>query len=156
MNLSKEPGCMDVIETPIGRLMIYFKKDCLHLVRFANDDSNSDSGSDRKRFTDFNHYFKGKTIKITHKFNLEGTDFQKKVWNEIMNIPYGETKTYEDIAIAIGQPKAYRAVANACKQNPLAILIPCHRVVGKNELGGYNWGIEKKKWLIDFETKNKN
>lgn len=88
---------------------------------------------------------------INKDLQLIGTDFQLKVWNEIAKIPFGETRTYSEIAKNIGNPKAYRAVALACSQNKFAILIPCHRVVGKNNLGGYKWHINKKKYLLDYE-----
>ncbi|AGF85579.1 hypothetical protein QJ854_gp203 [Moumouvirus goulette] len=84
---------------------------------------------------------------------MKGTEFQKKVWKEILLIPYGETRTYSEIALAIGNPAAIRAVANACGKNNIAIFIPCHRVVGKNNIGGYKWGLEKKIWLIELEKK---
>ena len=90
--------------------------------------------------------------------NLKGTDFQKMVWNEIKKIPKGKTITYKELAIRIGKPKAYRAVANACAKNPLIIQIPCHRVIRSDGLlGGYSGkgGIKKKKQLLVEEGFNK-
>ena len=87
---------------------------------------------------------------------LEGTDFQKKVWKEISKIPYGETRTYKDLAVAIGRPNSSRAVANACGKNPYAPTIPCHRVVRSDgKLGGYSakGGIKAKKMLLEQEQK---
>lgn len=82
-----------------------------------------------------------------------GTKFQQSVWREIMKIPYGKTKTYKDIAIALGKPKSVRAVANACGANITAIIVPCHRVIKSNgELGGYRWGEKIKKNLIEQES----
>ena len=76
---------------------------------------------------------------------VNSSNFQKMVWQEIEKIPYGETKTYKDIAIAIGKPNAYRAVANACGKNPLPIIRPCHRVICSNgSIGGYSLGSGKK------------
>ena len=86
--------------------------------------------------------------------NLRGTDFQKMVWNEIKKIPKGKTITYKELAIKIGKPKAYRAVANACAKNPLLEIIPCHRVIrGDGKMGGYmgKKGIERKKRLLESE-----
>ena len=86
--------------------------------------------------------------------NLKGTDFQKMVWNEIKKIPKGKTITYKEIAIKIGKPKAYRAVANACAKNPLLGKIPCHRVIrGDGKMGGYmgKKGLERKKRLLESE-----
>ena len=83
------------------------------------------------------------------------TDFQRLVWTEIEKIPYGETRSYRDIAIAIGRPKSYRAVANACGENPLPIIRPCHRVICSNgEIGGYsiNGGVTLKKALLKCES----
>ena len=86
--------------------------------------------------------------------DLHGTLFQKSVWKEILKIPIGSTKTYQQIAEAVGCKRSYRAVANACGQNQLALVIPCHRVVGKHNIGGYRWGMELKMRLLDYE-KNK-
>ena len=86
---------------------------------------------------------------------LEGTDFQIAVWKELLKIPAGSTKTYKEIAVAIGKPKSSRAVANACAQNPYAPDVPCHRVVRSDEsLGGYSaeGGIERKRQLLEMES----
>ena len=83
------------------------------------------------------------------------TDFQRLVWREIEKIPYGETRSYRDIAITIGRPKSYRAVANACGKKPLPIIRPCHRVICSNgEIGGYsiNGGVTLKKALLKCES----
>ena len=83
------------------------------------------------------------------------TDFQRLVWTEIEKIPYGETRSYQDIAIRIGMPKSYRAVANACGKNPLPIIRPCHRIICSNgEIGGYsiNGGVTLKKALLKCES----
>ena len=91
------------------------------------------------------------------KMNLEGTEFQIKVWNELKKIPIGETKTYKEIAKLIGSPKAARAVANACGKNPYPITIPCHRVVRSDGgLGGYSGkgGVETKRQLLENEKNN--
>ena len=87
---------------------------------------------------------------------LKGTEFQIKVWEEISKIPYGETRTYKDLAIAIGKPRSFRAVANACGKNPYPPIIPCHRVVRTDgKLGGYSGkgGIKTKKMLLEQEQK---
>jgi methylated-DNA-[protein]-cysteine S-methyltransferase len=88
--------------------------------------------------------------------NLSGTEFQIKVWKEIKRIPEGKTRSYKEIAIAIGSPKASRAVANACGKNPYPIMVPCHRVVKSDgSLGGYSGlgGVKKKKQLLEKEKK---
>ena len=87
---------------------------------------------------------------------LEGTDFQVSVWKELLKIPIGKTKTYKEIALAIGKPNSSRAVANACAQNPYAPAVPCHRVVRSDgSLGGYSadGGMERKRELLDMESK---
>ena len=86
---------------------------------------------------------------------LEGTNFQRTVWKEISKIPFGETRTYKDIAIAIGKPNSSRAVANACGKNPYPVIIPCHRVIRSDgKLGGYSGvgGVKKKKELLKLEN----
>ena len=86
--------------------------------------------------------------------NIKGTDFQKMVWSEITKIPKGKTITYKELAIKIGKPKAYRAVANACAKNPLLEIIPCHRVIREDgKMGGYNGkkGVKRKKRLLKSE-----
>ena len=86
---------------------------------------------------------------------LEGTNFQRTVWKEISKIPFGETRTYKDLAIAIGKPNSSRAVANACGKNPYPVIIPCHRVIKSDgKLGGYSGagGVKKKKELLKLEN----
>ena len=86
---------------------------------------------------------------------LEGKNFQRTVWKEISKIPFGETRTYKDIAIAIGKPNSSRAVANACGKNPYPVIIPCHRVIRSDgKLGGYSGvgGVKKKKELLKLEN----
>lgn len=86
--------------------------------------------------------------------DLIGTPFQQRVWHTLREIPVGRTRTYADVATATGAPRAVRAVANACADNPIAVLIPCHRVVRKDGgLGGYRWGIERKRLLLERERR---
>ena len=88
--------------------------------------------------------------------SLSGTPFQLSVWNALLQIPYGETRTYGEIAAMIGNPKASRAVGMACNRNPIWILVPCHRVVGKNgALTGFEGGLDVKKALLDLEQRNR-
>lgn len=100
-------------------------------------------------------YFNGKNKSFDLTLDLKGSDFQKKVWNEIFKIPFGKTKTYADIAKKLGGKKAVRAVGHAVGKNPLAIVIPCHRVIGSDgKLVGYAGGLWRKKWLLNFENKD--
>ncbi len=98
-------------------------------------------------------YFKGKLIQFKTPMHLFGTPFQKCVWGELMNIPFGETRSYSDLATTLGKPTAYRAVALANSMNQLAIIVPCHRVISATgSLSGYAGGVERKKWLLDLEA----
>ena len=84
--------------------------------------------------------------------DIRATAFQRLVWEELQRIPHGQTRSYSDVAAAIGHPRAVRAVANACANNPVAIVVPCHRVVRKNgDLGGYGWGTKRKAVLLQRE-----
>ncbi|MFA8301145.1 MAG: methylated-DNA--[protein]-cysteine S-methyltransferase [Hyphomicrobiales bacterium] len=97
-------------------------------------------------------YFKGKLKAFSLKLNLTGTEFQMKVWNELLKIKLGELMTYQDIANNIGLPNAQQAVGNAVGKNPIGIIVPCHRVVGSdNKLVGFAGGIKNKKQLLLLE-----
>ena len=97
-------------------------------------------------------YLEGWQPDLNLPLDLRATAFQIKVWQQLQRIPVGETRHYSEIAAAIGQPKAVRAVANACASNPTALVIPCHRVIRKDRsLGGYRWGIERKRALLEAE-----
>ncbi len=98
-------------------------------------------------------YFSGRRQTFDFPYQLRGTDFQRAVWRELLKIPYGETRSYKDIAQAIGRPKAYRAVGMANNKNPLSIVVPCHRVIGSNgQLIGYAGGLASKKALLALEA----
>ena len=97
-----------------------------------------------------------KTI-LTLPLDLQATAFQMRVWSELRKIPFGETRSYAEIADAVGNPKAVRAVARACATNPVALINPCHRVIGSNgKLSGYRWGIERKKQILDREKEQQS
>ena len=101
-------------------------------------------------------YLNGKRKKFDLPLLKEGTDFQISVWNELLKIPYGETRSYKDIAIAINNEKAVRAVGMANNRNKIPIFIPCHRVIGSNKkLVGYGGGLEIKEFLLNLEKKNR-
>jgi methylated-DNA-[protein]-cysteine S-methyltransferase len=98
-------------------------------------------------------YFEGNRDDFNFKLNPKGTDFQQKVWQELLNIPYGKTMSYQELSIKLGDVKAIRAVANANGKNPLWIVVPCHRVIGSDgSLTGYAGGLWRKKWLLDHEN----
>lgn len=102
-------------------------------------------------------YLDGKREKFDLPIKQEGTEFMQNVWKQLLKIPYGETRSYKQIAQNIGNPKAVRAIGMANNKNKIPIIVPCHRVIGSNGgLVGYDLGLEVKKWLLDLESKNKN
>ncbi len=102
-------------------------------------------------------YFMGELKQFTTPIVFLGSDFQKRVWEELLKIPYGETRSYSDIASTIGKRRAFRAVARANGSNQFAIIVPCHRVINQDGcLGGYGGGVSRKKWLINHEKKSTN
>lgn len=102
-------------------------------------------------------YFEGKRTEFDIPINPKGTTFMKKVWVELLKIPYGEVRTYKEIAEKIGNGKASRAVGMANNKNPIPIIIPCHRVIGSNnKLVGYGLGLDMKKYLLNLEGEVKN
>ena len=100
-----------------------------------------------------NEYLNGERKEFDLPLNPHGTDFQQTVWSELLNIPYGEVRSYKEIALSIGYKKSVRAVGNANNKNPIPIIIPCHRVIASDgEISGYIGGSELKKRLLDIET----
>ncbi|OIJ88438.1 methylated-DNA--[protein]-cysteine S-methyltransferase [Streptomyces colonosanans] len=98
-------------------------------------------------------YFSGELKEFTLELRLDGTPFQRRVWEQLCLIPYGETRSYGELADALGSPGASRAVGLANGKNPIGIIVPCHRVVGANgSLTGYGGGLDRKKRLLDFES----
>lgn len=101
---------------------------------------------------ELNAYFQGKTNSFDFEVNPEGTDFQKRVWGELTKIPFGKTISYLELSKRLGDVKSIRAAAHANSKNPIAILIPCHRVIGKDGgLTGYAGGLHRKKFLLELE-----
>lgn len=112
---------------------------------------NKESANHVKK--ELEEYFNGSRKKFTFDYKLYGTDYQKQVWTALLkDIPFGETKTYKDIAISINNPKSVRAVGGAVNKNPFSIVVPCHRVIGTNgKMIGYNGGLDKKELLLELE-----
>ena len=107
----------------------------------------------KKAYLQISEYLIGERKSFDLPFKLKGTDFQNRVWKALCEIPYGETRSYKQIAEAIGNPKAVRAVGMANNRNPLLVLVPCHRVIGCNgQLVGYAAGLEKKQFLLNLEN----
>lgn len=133
--------------TPIQNAQIWAKK---HLK--AEIKENNELPILKKTKQQLEDYFDGKKVEFTVPFIMTGTDFQKAVWTAMLNIPYGKTKSYGEVARLIGRPAAVRALGAACGSNPIAILIPCHRIVGSNgKLTGYGGGLPTKEWLLKLE-----
>lgn len=109
----------------------------------------------QKAFSQLDEYFNGSRISFDLPLDASGTVFQKSVWQALLNIPYGETRSYKEIAEIVGVPKGYRAVGMANNKNPIGIFIPCHRVVGHNgNLVGYAGGLALKQFLLELEKVN--
>ena len=155
--------CFDFIETPIIKLFVLDSSEGVHFLIKDNDKRIKNildlykptKGLKLKKAKIFiNNLFKGKIYKqknVKIKF-LNGTTLQKKVWTEIIKIPYGHTISYSDLAIKIKRPDAVRAIASAVGKNPVGLLVPCHRVVKKNgDFGGYMWGENFKRKILDIE-----
>ena len=107
----------------------------------------------KEAYRQFSEYLEGERKEFNLLFKMQGTEFQKRVWKALCDIPYGETRSYKQIAQAIGNPKAVRAVGMANNKNPLLVIVPCHRVIGTNgQLVGYASGLEKKRLLLQLEN----
>ena len=99
-------------------------------------------------------HLRGREPHLDLPTDVQATAFQRRVWEELRRIPYGSTRTYSQVARAIGRPRAIRAVARACATNPTSVVVPCHRVVREDgNLAGYRWGIERKRALLEHESK---
>ena len=111
-----------------------------------------DDQKNKEVLSQLKRYLKGDLKRFDCKLDLKGTPFEKKVWSALAKIPYGQTRSYKEIAQAIGHPKAFRAVGNANGQNSIPLIIPCHRVIESNGgLGGFGHGLKVKKQLLDLE-----
>ena len=145
-----------LFQSPIGILKITIKDDFITELSLTKDDFIPETKSPckllEKTCEQLREYFCGMRKSFDLPIKLNGTDFQKQVWGELLKIPYGKTCSYHDIAIAVKNPKAYRAVGQANNKNPILILVPCHRVINKNgTLGGFALENSIKKKLLDLE-----
>lgn len=149
---------MIITGSPLGKLAIYINNNKLCKIDFLNTKSNNNN----KRTTlslevvkQLQQYFHDSKYKFTLPLNLQGTEFQQRVWQALLNISAGKTKTYGELAQQLNT--SARAIGNACRKNPIPIIIPCHRVVAKNGLGGFG-GMQHgkllniKKWLLHHEN----
>jgi methylated-DNA-[protein]-cysteine S-methyltransferase len=150
----------DIIESPIGPILLAGNEKGLKHLIFLKDNKKVDIPEGWIKNKDFfrevarqlEAYFSGELKSFNLELAPEGTDFQKSVWRALCEIPYGETRTYKEIAVLIGKPRAYRAVGLANNRNSIAIIIPCHRVIGSNgKLTGYASGLDIKDFLLNLE-----
>jgi AraC family transcriptional regulator, regulatory protein of adaptative response / methylated-DNA-[protein]-cysteine methyltransferase len=159
------------LDTPLGPMLSIANEEALYLLEFVDRRGLEREIERLRRKTksaiipghtkpintierELNFYFKGQLREFKTPICLLGSPFQKHVWAELVKIPAGETRSYSEIAVAIGRPTAFRAVAQANGANQFAIIIPCHRVINTNgELGGYGGGLTRKEWLINHERK---
>lgn len=147
---------LSTYKSPLGILIL--KSDGLSIteISFAEGDlqGKDDCALLRVCQQQLDDYFCGRSIAFDFPLDPQGTEFQKKVWDELLKIPGGETITYTELALSLGDPKLVRAVGIANGRNPIAIVIPCHRVIGLgNKLIGYAGGLDKKRWLLSHEMK---
>jgi methylated-DNA-[protein]-cysteine S-methyltransferase len=147
--------------SPIGTIEIVGTEDGVTSVSFGGKRSETPAPAGapppvEMALRQLDEYFRGKREKFTVKLVVQGTEFQKKVWRQLIGIPFGGTVSYGEVAVAIGRPKATRAVGSANGLNKINIIIPCHRVIGRNGgLVGYGGGLWRKRWLIAHERKSK-
>jgi AraC family transcriptional regulator of adaptative response/methylated-DNA-[protein]-cysteine methyltransferase len=157
------------MESPAGRVLIGATQKGVCTIRMGASDAELEHGlrrefpfAFRKRddagMTELRaalaQYFQGKTSNPRLPLDIQATSFQRRVWEHLQSIAPGRTESYSEVAAALGQPTATRAVARACATNPVALAIPCHRVVGRNgSLTGYRWGVERKRKLLAMESR---
>jgi AraC family transcriptional regulator of adaptative response/methylated-DNA-[protein]-cysteine methyltransferase len=162
---------MTNINTPVGELTAVAVEEGLCILEFTDSKSFTNNleqsglsqqpgsiSSENKHFIDLRtqlvEYFNGIRKAFTIPLIPQGTEFQKTVWNELLNIPFGSTRSYLEQASEMKKSESVRAVANANGMNPICILIPCHRVIGSDgRLTGYSGGLHRKKWLLDHEKR---
>lgn len=144
------------IKSPVGITVIKGDEEGIAEISVLNEDipmPDSIPAELQTAVQQLQEYFEGNRIVFDFKMNPKGTDFQKKVWKALLEIPFGTTTSYQALSIKLGDVKAIRAVAAANGKNPLWIVVPCHRVIGSDgSLTGYAGGLWRKKWLLEHET----
>lgn len=153
-------------DSPVGKLTLVAHNNCLVAILWENDKPGrvklgpmTPSDSEPillKTQIQLNEYFSGRRTQFELELEFKGTQFQKQVWNALLTIPFGETRSYQQIATQLGNPKACRAVGAANGKNPISIVAPCHRVVGASgALTGFAGGLEAKASLLQLEANNR-
>jgi methylated-DNA-[protein]-cysteine S-methyltransferase len=155
----KSSVAYDIFDSPLGLLYLTFSGESLTGISFRKPaDISFKKGSAPENFIrELSSYFEGTNTKFSQEIRfLTGTDFERKVWSVLNEIPYGETKTYKWVAQRAGKPSAVRAVGRALSKNPVPIAIPCHRVIESDgSIGGYSSGVNIKKRLLEMEYYSK-
>jgi methylated-DNA-[protein]-cysteine S-methyltransferase len=151
-----------MIATPIGQIVIAAVDNAVCSIGLDRPEDKGDVAKNvsqpvlQKAAQELQEYFEGKRTEFSFPIHAEGTAFQQSVWNALLDIPFGETKTYGEIAHAVDNPKGSRAVGMACNKNPIMIAVPCHRVLGAGgSLTGYAGGLNVKQTLLELEQQNK-
>ena len=150
----------EMIESPIGRLVLIANNKALLEIKFHNSPvtppySNKANWIINHTKKELDEYFLGKREEFTMPLDPIGTEFQKKTWQKLLEIPYGTTISYQELALKMGDARKSRAVGSANGKNPIPIIIPCHRVINKNgKLGGYAGGLDVKEFLLNLESAN--
>lgn len=144
------------LQTPLGLLKIEGDTEGISAVSFAEEVDPSGGHIPenlQEAAIQLQEYFELKRQDFDLKLNPAGSDFQKRVWQQLQSIPFGKTKSYQTMANELGDPKVIRAAASANGKNPIAVIIPCHRVIGSDgSLTGYAGGLHRKKWLLEHES----
>jgi methylated-DNA-[protein]-cysteine S-methyltransferase len=144
-------------EAPIGRLVLECDGDVLVGIWLPNERRNVGNDADdvppvlKETASQLDEYFAGERTGFDVPMELDGTDFQREVWTELTRIPYGETISYGELARRVGRPSAPRAVGQANGRNPIPVIVPCHRVLASNGIGGYGGGLKVKRQLLAVE-----
>ena len=141
--------------SPIGTLEIVGSLDGISSISFVDRAVTYGDMPDclEECALELDQYFAGRRFEFTFPLDLQGTEFQKRVWRELRKIPFGKTLSYLDVALAVGTRESTRAVGRANGQNPIVVVVPCHRVIGRDgSLTGYGGGLWRKRWLLDFEN----
>jgi len=160
-----------IVDSPLGRVLVGATRRGVCAVSLGDADSvleaalvaeypHAEIHRDDSGFAPWaraiQKHLDGYEARLNLPLDLQATAFQRRVWKELQRIPYGRTRTYQEVARAIGQPKAVRAVARACATNPVSIVVPCHRVIrGDGSLAGYRWGLERKQTLLESEKQRR-
>jgi methylated-DNA-[protein]-cysteine S-methyltransferase len=145
-------------QSPIGLIRIMTSEigiSSLVFVEETEGEGHRAEGIESKIYIQLDEYFQKKRERFDLDLNLQGTEFQRQVWNELLKIPYGKKISYKELSVKLGNIKAIRAVGTANGANPVSIIVPCHRVIGSDgSLTGYAGGLWRKRWLLEHESRN--